>query len=184
MEHQLREVFSAQEIGRRVGELGKEIAEHYSGEPVVAVCVLKGGAVFFADLLRRLPPETETDFVRLASYAGGTETTGAIRFLKDVDTDLKDRHVLVVEDVVDSGLTLRYLLEAFASRGPRSLKVCTLVDKHERRRTEVQVDFRGFNLKKGFIVGYGMDVAERYRGLDGIYEVVQDVGNHPNKDQQ
>ena len=165
------EIISPEAIAERVAELGKDITEALNGEPLVVVCVLKGGFLFFSDLVRTIDAPLEIEFVRLASYGRGMES-GELVFSKDVETSIKDKNVLIVEDIVDSGKSMDFLMRTFAERGPRTLRLAALVDKHERREVDLTVDFPGFALHKGFIVGYGMDYAEKYRELPGIYEIV------------
>jgi len=168
----LRPVITEEAIAARVAELAGEIAGHYDrDDPPVAVCVLKGAVYFFADLTRRLPFSPRLEFIRVASYGGGTSPDKEIRFLVDVDCSLEGRHVLVVDDIVDTGRTTAKLLEIFAARKPKSLRMCALVEKWERREVDVRVDFVGFSSRDGFLVGYGMDYAERYRQLRGVYEM-------------
>ena len=167
-------VLDETEIARRVQELGKEIAAHYAGQRLVAVCVLKGACVFFADLVRAMQGaqlDLTLDFVRLASYGHRTESSGKVEFMKDLETSVEDCHVLVVEDIVDTGNSMDYLLKVLALRNPRSVRICSLIDKKERRTVDLDVDFVGFTLQDGFIVGYGLDYNERYRELAGIYEL-------------
>ncbi|MBG0775598.1 MAG: hypoxanthine phosphoribosyltransferase [Desulfovibrionaceae bacterium] len=164
-------VIDAPTIQARIEALAEEIDRRYEGKRPVVVCVLKGAFMFFSDLVKRLACAPEIDFVRVASYGRDTSRGQQTLLAKDVDIDLAGRHVIVVEDVVDTGHSLKLLLEEFARRGPASLATCALVDKRERREVEVQVDFPGFKLTKGFIIGYGMDYAERYRDLDAIYEL-------------
>ncbi|MGN0009518.1 MAG: hypoxanthine phosphoribosyltransferase [Desulfovibrionaceae bacterium] len=170
---ELRSLFTPEEIQRRVREIAADVDALYGDEPLVVVCVLKGGFMFFSDLVRHLRGrQVEVDFVRLSSYGQGTSSSGHIAFTKDVEISLQDKHVLVVEDLVDSGLSMQFLLSTLAQRGAKSLRLAILLDKHERRRVEVRADFIGFHLQGGFIVGYGIDCAERYRNLPGIYELV------------
>lgn len=170
---ELKPVFSPEQIASRVRELAEEINEFYGREPLVAVCVLKGGFLFFSDLVRFLHHENlELDFVRLSSYGKDSDSSRHVIFSKDVEVNLRGKHVLIVEDVVDSGHSMRFLLDQFAARKPRSLRLAALVDKHQRREADVKVDFAGFKLSRGFIVGYGMDYAERYRGLPGVCEII------------
>ncbi len=164
----LTPVYSHSCIENRVRELGEQISALYGDEPLVAVCVLKGAVVFFSDLIRHITDTNLTlDFVRLSSYADGMES-GTLNFVRDLETDIRDKHVLIVEDVVDSGKSMAFLLEILSRRSPRSLRLAALVDKKERREAEVQVDFAGFELNQGFIVGYGLDCAERFRALPDI----------------
>ena len=167
-----RVVFDKDVIAKRVAELGREISAKYGDEPLVCVCVLKGAYVFFADLMRTLTIDPEMDFVRLASYAGGTSRDGRMIFSKDMEISIEGKHVLLVEDIVDTGHSMKYLTQILQARHPRSIAIAALVDKNERREIDVVVDFPGFALDKGFIVGYGLDYAEKYRGLDGVYEVL------------
>jgi len=170
----LKPVILPGQIERRLDELAAEINELYEGKPLVVVCVLKGGYMFFANLVRHLTCQPELDFVRLASY--GKDTQGhSVNFTKDVELSLKDKHVLVVEDIVDTGHSMDFLLRQFAARGARSLRLAVLLDKTERRETEVHADFVGFSLPKGFLVGYGLDYAEKYRELPGIYELLTET---------
>ncbi|NMC50202.1 MAG: hypoxanthine phosphoribosyltransferase [Desulfovibrio sp.] len=168
----LRQVITEEAIAARVAELAGEIAGYYDkDEPPVVVCVLKGAVYFFADLTRLLPFSPQLEFIRIASYGGGTSPDKEIRFLVDVDCSLEGRHVLVVDDIVDTGRTTAKLLEIFAARNPKSLRMCALVEKWDRREVDVAVDFVGFSSRDGFLVGYGMDYAERYRQLRGVYEM-------------
>lgn len=170
-------LISEADIARRVEELGKDIATVYGGEPVLAVCVLKGAVIFFADLVRAMQrhgADVSMEFVRLASYGQQTQSSGKVEFKKDLETSIHGLHVLVVEDIVDTGRSMHYLLQVLHMRGPKSLRVCALVDKAERRETQLTVDFTGFHLQDGFAVGYGMDYAEQYRGLGGIYALSLD----------
>lgn len=165
-------VFSREAIRIRVGQMAQEIDAAYGEEPLVAICVLKGAFIFFADLVRQLSnPELEVDFVRLSSYGMNSASSKHIIFSKDIEVDILDKHVLIVEDIVDSGHTMRFLLDQLSARRPRSIAIAALVDKHERREAEITVDFPGFCLPEGFIVGYGMDYAEHFRGLPDICEL-------------
>lgn len=167
-------LYDENRIAERVGELAAEIDAVYGNQPLVAICVLKGAFIFFSDLARALKnPNLELDFVRLASYGMNTESSKNVILGKDIETDILNKHVLVVEDIVDSGHTMRFLLDQLSARSPKSLKIACLVDKYERREADIQVDFPGFRLSKGFIVGYGLDFAEKFRTLPCICEIVQ-----------
>ena len=164
---ELKPVFTPEQIAARIQELAAEINAEYGDEPMVAVCVLKGGFMFFSDLVRFLHNKNlELDFVRLSSYGKGSSSS------KHVEIDICGKHVLIVEDIVDSGHSMRFLLGQFAARKARSLRLAALVDKDERREVDVKVDFAGFKLNQGFIVGYGLDYAEHYRMLPGVFEVI------------
>ncbi len=169
----LKTVIDSETLHRRVAELGAEITRQYRGKPLVAVCVLKGAFLFFADLVRHIENEAlELDFVRMASYGSGTTRGRKTIFSKDMEVDVAGKHVLLVEDIVDTGHSVEFLLEVLKKRGAESIRVCAAIDKHERREVDLSVDFAGFPLQKGFIVGYGMDYAEKYRELDAVYELV------------
>lgn len=153
----------------RVGELAREISRDYQGQSLLVVGVLKGAFIFCGDLLRELQGvDAEVDFIAASSYGAATETTGTVRILKDLDAAVAGRHVLLVEDILDSGLTLQFLRGHLLHQQPASLKVCVLLDKPSRRRVEVPVDYRGFEIPDEFVVGYGIDWAERYRYLPYI----------------
>lgn len=172
---ELKLLYSEAEIKKRIQELATEISEHYRNklEPLLAICVLKGAFIFFADLIRKLDLSCELDFVRLASYGQDTAPGESLKFAKDVEVSLANKHILIVEDIVDTGQTVYYLNHLFQSRNPKSVKVCSLIHKTGRRQQDVQIDFFGFRIKEGFIVGYGLDYAEKYRQLEGIYELLK-----------
>ncbi len=161
-------------IARRVEELAQQIARDYAGRNLVMVGVLKGAFIFLADLVRALPFPVVVDFVRLKSYGAGTESAGEILVTKDVEEVLQDRDVLIVEDIIDLGLTLDFLRRHLLSHQPRSLKICCLIDKRERRRVEVPVDYTGFVVEKGFLVGYGLDCGEGERTWPDIFVLEKD----------
>ncbi|NNN02004.1 MAG: hypoxanthine phosphoribosyltransferase [Acidimicrobiaceae bacterium] len=168
--HDLGEVVvSAKEIHQRVLELGAEIRDDYADNPPLLVCVLKGAINFMADLMRAIELPVEVDFMAVSSYGAATKTSGVVRIVKDLDVDLAGRDVLIVEDVVDSGLTLNYLRQYLGARSPRSLEVCALLLKAGEQRVEQSLKYVGFTIPSDFVVGYGLDVNERYRNLDAIY---------------
>jgi hypoxanthine phosphoribosyltransferase len=169
----LKTVYSREDIKQRVEALGREISERYRSvsEPVVAVCVLKGAFIFFADLVRSLDFDPELDFVRLASYGQETVSQGRVLFSKDMEVNIQGKHVLIVEDIIDTGYTAQFLTRVLQARNPLSVAFCTLVDKASRREVDVKIDFVGFSLAGGFIVGYGLDYAEQYRQLSSICEL-------------
>lgn len=160
-----RILLSEDMIIQRVRELGQQISQDYRGKEITVVCVLKGAVVFLADLLRSLDILTNLDFIQISSYADGTESMGEVKFLQDLTTNIEGRDVLVVDDIVDSGLTLHSLKEILLTRRPASLKFCVLLDKAERRAKDAEVDYVGFEIPNEFVVGYGLDYAGRYRGL-------------------
>ena len=149
----------------RIGELGAEISEAYEGRDLLLVGVLKGAVFFMADLMRELTIPCEIDFMAISSYGAATDSSGVVRILKDLDTNIAGRDVLVVEDIIDSGLTLSYLMRSLKARKPASLEICALLTKPARREIEVPVRFVGFEIPNKFVIGYGLDFAERYRNL-------------------
>ena len=155
----------AEDLARRVRELAQEVSRDYAGRDLVLVCVLKGAVFFLADLMRHLDVPCEVDFMAVASYGSATKSSGVVRILKDLDAVIADRDVLIVEDIVDSGLTLQYLLRNLAGRQPRSLEVCALLVKPARRKVELNARYVGFEIPDRFAIGYGLDHAERYRNL-------------------
>ncbi|MGB9113532.1 MAG: hypoxanthine phosphoribosyltransferase [Acidimicrobiales bacterium] len=161
-------LLSQDEIGKRIGELGAEITRDYEGRPPLLVGVLKGAFVFMADLARAIDLPVEMDFMAVSSYGTATKTSGIVRIVKDLDVDLVDRHVLIVEDIVDSGLTLSYLKRGLAAQNPASLEVCALLWKVGLQRVDLKIAYVGFEIPPDFVVGYGLDVAERYRNLPDV----------------
>lgn len=161
-------MISREEISKKVAELGHEISKDYKGESILAICVLKGAVLFMSDLIRELNVETEIDFMAVSSYGASTESTGVVRILKDLDSNIENKNVLIVEDIIDSGLTLKYLKEYLLARNPKSLKICTLLDKPERRMADIKADYIGFSIENKFIVGYGLDFDQKYRNLPYI----------------
>jgi hypoxanthine phosphoribosyltransferase len=160
-----RVVIGEPELRGRIAELGRAIARDYAGREPVLVGVLQGAFVFMADLIRAIPLDLATDFVSLSSYEGGTESSGRVRLVSDLSIPIVDRHVLIVEDVVDTGLTLAFLRETLRARRPRSVSVCVLADKIERRRVEIALDYVGFTVPDVYLVGYGLDHGGLYRNL-------------------
>jgi hypoxanthine phosphoribosyltransferase len=166
-------LLSEDEIQARVAELGALVGEHYraavtDGQDLLLVTVLKGAVMFVTDLARAIPLPTQLEFMAVSSYGSSTSSSGVVRILKDLDRDINERDVLIVEDIVDSGLTLKWLLRNLATRHPRSLKVCTLLRKPDAVRVDLDIDFIGFDIPNEFVVGYGLDYAERYRDLPYI----------------
>jgi hypoxanthine phosphoribosyltransferase len=158
-------LITADELQARIRELGREITADYSGREVLLVGVLKGAVFFMADLMRHLKVPCEIDFMAISSYGASTDSSGVVRILKDLDINIEGRDVLVVEDIIDSGLTLSYLVRNLESREPASLEVCALLTKTARREMEVDVRYIGFEIPNKFVIGYGLDFAERYRNL-------------------
>ncbi len=160
-------------LQQRVRELGAEISSDYAGRDLILVCVLKGAVFFLADLMRAIEIPCEVDFMAVASYGSATDSSGVVRILKDLDTVIEGRDVLIVEDIVDSGLTLSYLMRNLKGRGPASLEVCALLTKPERRKVELPARYIGFEIPDRFAIGYGLDHAERYRNLPFVAALLQ-----------
>jgi hypoxanthine phosphoribosyltransferase len=166
-------LFSASDIRRRVRQIGRQMTADYAGRSPVLVSILKGGTIFLCDLIRQIPLPLRVDFMSISAYGGGSEASGGVvRILKDLDQPIGGEDVVVVEDIVDTGLTLSYLLAALRERGPASIEVCTLLDKTARRIPVVPIRYQGFECPDRFVVGYGLDFAERYRNLPDILEVL------------
>jgi hypoxanthine phosphoribosyltransferase len=167
-------LISPEELDRRVRELGAEISRDYAGKDLVMVGVLRGAVIFIADLLRSLEVPCEIDFMAVSSYGSERDSSGVVRILKDLDDSITGRDVLIVEDIVDSGLTLSYLMRNLQARDPASLEVCSLLTKPERRRVDIPMKYVGFDIPNTFVVGYGLDHAQRYRNLDYVARLPED----------
>ncbi len=159
---------SSEELKRRVAELGEEVSSDYEGRDLFMVGVLKGAVLFLADLMRSLTVPCEVDFMAVSSYGSQTDSSGVVRILKDLDAPIEGRHVLIVEDIIDSGLTLHYLMRNLRARNPASLEVCALLTKPERLRVDLSPRYVGFEIPDRFAIGYGLDHAQRYRNLDYV----------------
>ena len=160
-----RILLSEDQIKARIAELGRELTADYAGKNPIFIGVLKGVVMFFADMIRAIPLDCQIDFMAVSSYGGGTQSSGKIRIQKDISVDLAGRHVVILEDILDSGLTLSHTAAYLKTKGPASLKICTLLDKPDRRKAEVQADYVGFTIPNLFVVGYGLDYDENYRNL-------------------
>lgn len=168
MAEHVRVMLSEEAVDKRIQQIGEQISRDYAGKQVHLVCVLKGGSFFMCELAKRISIPVSLDFMSVSSYGSSTKSSGVVKIIKDLDEPLKDKEVIVIEDIVDSGRTLSYLLEILQSRGPKSLRLCTLLDKPERRVTDVTVDYTGFEIPDEFVVGYGLDYNQRYRNLPYI----------------
>lgn len=168
MSEHIRVLLPEEEVDARIQAMGEQISRDYEGKQVHLICVLKGGSFFLCELAKRITVPVSLDFMAVSSYGSGTESKGVVKIVKDLDEPIKDKDVLVVEDIVDSGRTLNYLLEMLRGRGPKSLRLCTLLDKPERRVVDVDVDYTGFQIPDEFVVGYGLDYDQRYRNLPYI----------------
>ncbi len=168
MKENIRVMISEQEVETRIAALGKQISEDYKGRSVHLVCILKGSVFFTCELAKRITVPVTMDFMSVSSYGDDTKSSGVVRLVKDLDEPLEGKDVLVIEDIIDSGRTLSYLLENLGSRKPASLRLCTLLDKPDRRVKDVKVDYTGFEIPDEFVVGYGLDYAQKYRNLPYI----------------
>lgn len=170
-----RVFFSKEEIEEKVAELGRQITEDFTGKNPLFVGVLKGSFVFMADLMRSVNTYCDIDFMSVSSYGNGTTTTGAVKINKDLSYDVENRHIIIIEDILDSGITLSYLRNYIMARNPASISICTLLDKPARRKANISADYVGFICPDAFIVGYGLDYAERYRNLPYIGVLKSDI---------
>ncbi|MCR4947326.1 MAG: hypoxanthine phosphoribosyltransferase [Lachnospiraceae bacterium] len=168
MDERIDVMISEEEVEKRICELADQISSDYEGKVIHIISILKGGVFFTTELAKHIKEPVTFDFMSVSSYGNGTESTGRVRILKDLDEPLEGKDVLIVEDIIDSGNTLSYLMKVLEGRKPASMKLCTLLDKPERRVTEVKVDYKGFEIPDKFVVGYGMDYAQKYRNLPYI----------------
>ena len=168
MAERIEVLLSEEEVDAKIKEIGEQISKDYEGKQVHLVCVLKGGSFFMCELAKRITVPVSLDFMSVSSYGGDTKSSGVVKIVKDLDEPLQGKDVLVVEDIVDSGRTLSYLLEMLRDRKPNSLKLCTLLDKPDRRVVEVAVDYTAFQIPDEFVVGYGLDYDQKYRNLPYI----------------
>lgn len=158
-------LLTKEQLAEKEAELGAKISKDYEGKNLLMVGILKGSVVFMSDLLKQVTIPTQIDFMSVSSYGNGVKTTGVVKIIKDLDIDLQGFDVLIVEDILDSGLTLHYIIDLLKSRNPKSVKICTLLDKPYSRKAEVNSDYKGFDIPDKFVVGYGLDYAEKYRNL-------------------
>lgn len=168
MAETIKMLIPEKDVNARIEELGKRISEDYAGRSVHLICVLKGGVFFMCELAKRITVPVSMDFMSVSSYGDGTASSGVVKIVKDLDESLEGKDVLIVEDIVDSGRTLYYLMEILQKRGPKSMQICTLLDKPERRVRDVNVEYVGFNIPDEFVVGFGLDYAQKYRNLPFI----------------
>lgn len=164
-----------EQIASRVKELGAEITKDYQGECVTLVCTLRGASVFFADLVREIDGDVIMDFISVSSYGAGTSSSGEVKMIKDLSEPIKGRHVIIVEDIIDTGITLSYLKKLLSARSPKSLKVCALLDKPSRRKVDFKGDYIGFEIPNEFVVGYGLDYNEKMRNLKDVCVLAPEV---------
>jgi hypoxanthine phosphoribosyltransferase len=174
-------LFSKEQIAERVRALGKEISEEYAGQSIVLIGVLKGAAIFLADLARSIEVDNTFDFVAVSSYGRARVSSGAVKLIKDIDNPIEGKHVILVEDILDTGLTLSFLRKLLLQHHPRALKLAALLDKPERRIQPIEADYVGFKIPNHFVIGYGMDFAERYRNLPDICLMDESEAAQPKK---
>ena len=175
MADKIRVLLTEEEVDRRIGEIAEQISKDYAGQEVHQICILKGGVFFTCELAKRLTVPVTMDFMSVSSYGGGTESSGIVKLVKDLDESLEGKNVLIVEDIIDSGRTLAYLIDVLNQRKPAEIRLCTLLDKPERRvKKQVKVDYVCFTIPDEFVVGYGLDYDQKYRNLPYIGVVEQD----------
>lgn len=165
MSEKIRELISEEAVAKKIAEMGAQISKDYEGDSVYLLCILKGGVFFTTELAKHITVPVNIDFMSVSSYGGETTSSGIVRIVKDLDTPIEGKNVLIAEDIIDTGRTLAYLMEHLKQRKPKSLKLCTLLDKPERRVSDVKVDYTGFEIPDEFVVGYGLDYDQRYRNL-------------------
>ena len=175
MAEKIKVLISEEEVDARIRELGEKISKEYEGKQIHVICVLKGGVFFMCELAKRITVPVSMDFMCVGSYGDGTKSSGVVRLAKDLDESIENKEVLIVEDIIDSGNTLYYLMDVLRQRKPASLRLCTLLDKPDRRVKDVHVDWTGFEIPDEFVVGYGLDYAQKYRNLPyiGVVEVAE-----------
>lgn len=175
MTEKIKVLISEEEVDARIRELGEKISKEYEGKQIHLICVLKGGVFFMCELAKRITVPVSMDFMCVGSYGDGTKSSGVVRLAKDLDESIENKEVLIVEDIIDSGNTLYYLMDVLRQRKPASLRLCTLLDKPDRRVKDVHVDWTGFEIPDEFVVGYGLDYAQKYRNLPyiGVVEVAE-----------
>ena len=168
MSDKIRVMFTEEEVNNKIKELGAQISADMNGEPVKIICILKGASFFACELAKRITVPVFIDFMSVSSYGDGTESTGIVRIIKDLDDSIEGENVLIVEDIIDSGRTLHYLIPVLKQRNPKSIRLCALLNKPDRREVEVQIDYLGFDIPDEFVIGYGLDYAQKYRNLPFI----------------
>lgn len=165
----VREVLiSREELNKKVKELGAIISKDYKGQELMLIGVLKGGFVFLADLIREITIDIDLDFMSVSSYGSSTKSSGVVRIIKDIETNIQEKHILIVEDIVDTGLTINYLKEIIMARGPKSVKICAMLDKPSKRKTNIELDYKGIEIPDEFVIGYGLDYGGKYRNLPDL----------------
>lgn len=167
----IEKLIAEEEIARRIKEIGQQISSDYKDKEILLICVLKGGVMFMTELSKHISIPVDMDFMSVSSYGNEMTSSGVVKVIKDLDEPIKDKHIIIVEDIIDSGRTLSYLKQILEGRQPKSIKICTLLDKPQTRKVEVNVDYVGFNIPDEFVVGYGLDYQQKYRNLPYIAKV-------------
>lgn len=176
MNKDIKEILITEDVlHAKIAELGAKITQDYTDKDLILVCVLKGAVIFVSDLMRKINLPLDIDFMAISSYGTNTQSSGVVRILKDLNASIENRHVLIVEDIIDSGLTLSYLVENLKSRGPASVEICTILDKPDRRTIDLEIKYTGFQVPDEFVVGYGLDYAEKYRNLPYIAILKEEI---------
>ncbi len=170
-----RVLVSKEQLDKQVEELGARISKDYEGQELVIIGVLKGGFIFLADLARKITIPVDLDFMSVSSYGNSSKSSGVVKIIKDVDTNITDKHVLIVEDIIDTGLTLSHLVELLKTRGPLSVKICAALDKPSRRKVDLKVDYKGIEIPDEFVIGYGLDYAGKYRNIAEVCVLKREV---------
>ena len=168
MSDKIKTLISEEDVNKRIVEIAKQINQDYAGEEVRLICILKGSVFFTCELAKRINLPVTIDFMQVSSYGNGTESSGRVRIAKDLDESVEDMNIIVIEDIIDSGRTLSYLMDILKARNPKSIKLCTLLDKPDRRVVDIDVDYTGFEIPDEFVVGFGLDYAQKYRNLPYI----------------
>ena len=168
-------LITKEEIAKRVKELGAQISKDFAGEEITLVCTLRGASIFFADLVREIDLDAELDFISASSYGAGTKSSGEVKLIKDLSAPINGKNVIIVEDIIDTGITLSYLTKMLKARSPKTLKVCALLDKHARREVEFEGAYIGFEIENEFVVGYGLDYNEKMRTLKDVCVLAPEV---------
>lgn len=171
MSETIQEIISEEKVADRIKELGRQISSDYDGEEIYVICILKGAVYFATELTKRITVPLTLDFMAASSYGANTESSGVVKITRDLDESIVGKNVIIVEDIIDTGRTLKRLVEILKERGPKSIRLCTLLDKPDRRVVDVNVDYTGFSVEDKFIVGYGLDYAQKYRNLPYIGEL-------------
>lgn len=176
MKGDIKEILiTTEELQNRIKELGQQITEDYKGKDLMLICILKGAVMFMSDLAKYIELPLDMDFMAVSSYGSSTESSGVVKIIKDLDVSIENKDILIVEDIIDTGLTLSYLVENLKSRNPNSVKICTLLDKPNKRKAHVKYDYKGFTVPDEFVVGYGLDYDEKYRNLPYICVLKEEV---------